>query len=148
LQRITQAEVLYNQVRTDRDARQERLAVIRKKLEEQKRDLASSATQINSPLTVKLKERLVDLEVRYSNLLVQDYSANHPKLAELKAEIDQAKQNLIQATMKLLEGEQPKGVIDPLSQLQKYLEESIALDIELQTLGAKEANLRKLLDSI
>lgn len=147
LQRITQAEVLYNQVRTDRDARQERLAVIRKKLEEQKRELASSVTQVNSPLTVKLKERLVELEVRYSNLLVQNYPENHPKLAELKAEINQAKENLIQTTLKLLEGETPKGVIDPLSQLQKYLEESIALDVELQALGAKEANLRQILDN-
>ncbi|MCI0696548.1 Wzz/FepE/Etk N-terminal domain-containing protein [candidate division KSB1 bacterium] len=147
LQRITQAEVLYNQVRTDKDARQERLAVIRKKLEEQKRDLASSVTQVNSPLTVKLKERLVELEVRYSNLLVQNYPENHPKMAELKAEIDQAKQNLLQTTMQLLEGEKPQGIIDPLSQLQKYFEESIALDVELQALGAKEANLRRILDS-
>jgi uncharacterized protein involved in exopolysaccharide biosynthesis/MinD-like ATPase involved in chromosome partitioning or flagellar assembly len=146
LQRITQAEVLYNQVRTDRDARQERLAVIQKKLEEQKRDLAGSVIQVNSPLTVKMKERLVELEVRYSNLLVQNYPANHPKLAELKAEINQVKHNLIQITMKLLEGEKPKGIIDPLSQLQKYLEESIALDVELQALGAKKANLRKILD--
>ncbi len=147
LQRITQAEVLYNQVRTDRDARRERLAVIKRKLEEQKRDLASSVTQVNSPLTVKLKERLVELEVRYSNLLVQNYPENHPKLAELKAEIAQAKQNLIQTTMKLLEGEKSEGIIDPLSQLQKYLEESIALDVELQALGAKEANLREILDN-
>jgi uncharacterized protein involved in exopolysaccharide biosynthesis/MinD-like ATPase involved in chromosome partitioning or flagellar assembly len=147
LQRITQAEVLYNQVRTDKDARQERLADVQKELEVQKRDLASSVTQISSPLTVKLKERLVELEVRYSNLLVQNYSENHPKMVELKTEIDQTKQNLIQTTMQLLEGGKPKGIIDPLSQLQKYLEESIALDAELQALGAKEAHLRKILDN-
>ncbi len=147
LQRITQAEVLYNQVQADKDARQKRLAAIQKKLEEQKRDLASSVTQVNSPLTVKMKERLVDLEIRYSNLLVQNYPANHPKLIELKAEIDQTKQKLVQTTVRLLEGEKPKGIIDPLSQLQKYLEESIALEVELQALGAKESHLRRILDN-
>lgn len=147
LQRITQAEVLYNKVQSDKDARQKRLAVIQKKLEEQKRDLASSITQVNTPLTVKLKERLVDLEVRYSGLLVQNYPENHPKLVELKAEIDQAKQNLVRTTMQLIEGENSKGVIDPLSQLQKYLEESIAVDVELQALNAQEGHLRKILDN-
>jgi tyrosine-protein kinase Etk/Wzc len=49
--------------------------------------------------------------------------------------------------MQILQGEKLKGVIDPISQLQKYLEESIALDIELQALGAQEAHLRKILDN-
>lgn len=146
LQRITQAEVIYNQVRTEKGAKQRRLAVIQKKLDEQKQDLASAVTQINSPLTVKLKEKLVELQVRYSNLQVQNYPENHPKMVELKEEIDQAKQNLIQTTMKILEGEKLKGVLDPISQLQKYLEESILLEVELQALGAQEAHLQKILD--
>jgi uncharacterized protein involved in exopolysaccharide biosynthesis/Mrp family chromosome partitioning ATPase len=147
LQRITQAEVLYNQILTDKDARKKRLSVTQKKLDEQKRDLASSITQTSSPLTVKLKEKLVELEIRYSNLLVQNYPADHPKMVELKAEIDQTKQNLIQSTVQILQGGKLKGVIDPISQLQKYLEESIALDVELQTLGAQEAHLRRTLDN-
>ncbi len=145
LQRITQAEVLYNQIQTDKDARQKRLSVIRKMLEEQKQDLASSVTQVTSPLTVRLKEKLVDLEVMHSNLLVQNYPEDHPKMVELKAEIEQTKQNLIQATVQILKGEKLKGVIDPLSQLQKYLEESISLEVELQAMGAQEAHLQKTL---
>jgi Mrp family chromosome partitioning ATPase len=49
--------------------------------------------------------------------------------------------------MQILQGGKLKGVIDPISQLQKYLEESIALDVELQTLGAQEAHLRRTLDN-
>jgi len=145
LQRITQTEVLYNQIQTDKDARQRRLTVIQKKLDEQKQNLASSMTQVNNPLTVRLKEKLVELEVRYSNLQVQNYPDNHPKLVELKAEIDQTKQNLIRTTLKLIDGDKPQGLIDPLSQLQKYLEEIIVLEVELQALSAQEDHLQKTL---
>ncbi len=147
LQRVTQAEVLYNQIQTEKDAQQKKLSVTLKKLDEQKQDLASSITQINSPLTVKLKEKLVEFEIRYSSLLVQNYPEDHPKMVELKAEINQTKQALIQSTMQILQGGKLKGVIDPISQLQKYLEESIALDVELQAVGAQEAHLRKTLNN-
>ncbi|MDZ7289984.1 MAG: Wzz/FepE/Etk N-terminal domain-containing protein [candidate division KSB1 bacterium] len=147
LQRITQAEVLFNQIQTDKDARQRRLAVIRKKLDEEKQELSSSVTQITSPVIVKLKEKLVELEVRYSGLQVQNYPENHPKMIELKTEITQTRENLIQATKQIFEGEKLKGVIDPLSQLQKYLEESILLEVELQALSAQEAHLQKILDN-
>jgi tyrosine-protein kinase Etk/Wzc len=147
LQRVTQAEVLYNQIQTEKDAQQKKLSVTLKKLDEQKQDLSSSITQINSPLTVKLKEKLVELEIRYSNLLVQNYPEDHPKMKDLKSEINQTKQALVQSTMQILQGEKLKGVIDPISQLQKYLEESIALDVELQAVGAEEAHLRKTLDN-
>jgi len=147
LERITQAEVLHNQIRSDKDARQKRLAATQKKLDEQKNDLASSVTQVTSPLTVKLKEKLVELQVRYSGLQVQNFPENHPKMIELKTEIDQTKQNLIQTTKQILDGEKLKGVIDPLSQLQKSLEESIVLEVELQGLSAQEGNLQKILNN-
>ncbi len=147
LQRVTQAEVLYNKIQTEKDAQQKKLSVTQKKLDEQKQDLTSSITQINSPLTVKLKEKLVELEIRYSNLLVQNYPEDHPKMKDLKSEINQTKQALVQSTMQILQGEKLKGVIDPISQLQKYLEESISFDVELQALGAQEAHLRKILDN-
>jgi len=147
LQRVTQAEVLYNQIQTGKDAQQKKLSVTLKKLDEQKQDLASSITQINSPLTVKLKEKLVELEIRYSSLLVQNYPEDHPKMKELKSEINQTKQGLVQTTVQILQGGKLKGVIDPISQLQKYLEESITLDVELQAMGAQEAHLRKTLDN-
>ena len=147
LQRITQVEGLSNQIQADKDARQKRLTVIQQKLDEQKKDLAGSATQISSPLTAKLKEKLVELEVKYSGLQVQNYPETHPKMVELKTEIAQTKQKLVQTTMQILQGEKFKGVTDPISQLQKYLEETIALDVELQALGAQGAHLQKILDN-
>jgi uncharacterized protein involved in exopolysaccharide biosynthesis len=84
LQRITQAEVLANQIQAQKDAWQKRLVVIQQKLDEQKKDLASSVTRISSPLTAKLKEKLVELEVKYSGLQVQNYPETHPKMVELK----------------------------------------------------------------
>lgn len=142
LQRVTQAENLHNRVKADQDAAQQKLAVIDKKLGAQKRDLASAVVQITDPLTAKLKEHLVELNVQYSSLQVQGHPDNHPKMAELRAEIEQTREKLVRTTQEILDGEKLKGVLDPMSQLKKNLEEAILLEVEVQALRAQSTNLR------
>lgn len=142
LQRITQAEVLLNRVKADRDAMLRKLSTIKKRLNEQKRDLTSSVVQITDPLTAKLKENLVELNVRYSSLQAQGQPDDHPKMVELRREIEKIKQELVRTTKQILEGEAFKGVIDPLSELKKNLEESTLLEVEVQSLSAQKANLQ------
>lgn len=146
LQRITQAEILFNRIKTDYDASRKKLAMVNKKLDEQKRDLAGSVVQITDPLIVKLKESLVELNVKYSNLQTQGLAEDHPKMVELSKEIDQTRQKIVRATMEILEGGKLKGVMDPISQLKKNLEEAILLEVEVQSLSAQKANLQKTLD--
>ncbi|MGH7451540.1 MAG: GumC family protein, partial [bacterium] len=145
LQRITQAEVLLNRVKADRDAMLRKLSTIKKRLNEQKRDLTSSVVQITDPMTAKLKENLVELTVRYSSLQAQGQSDDHPKMVELRREIEKIKQELIRTTKQILEGEAFKGVLDPLSELKKNLEESTLLEVEVQSLSAQKANLQETL---
>jgi hypothetical protein len=95
---------------------------------------------------MKIKERLIELEVKYAGLQAQNYAPDHPMMKGLKSEIEQFRQNLVRATVDLLQEQKLKGVIDPLSQLQKSLEESIALEVELQSLQVQEQYLRKTLD--
>jgi uncharacterized protein involved in exopolysaccharide biosynthesis/MinD-like ATPase involved in chromosome partitioning or flagellar assembly len=142
LQRVTQAENLRNRVKADQDAAQQKLAVINKTLGVQKRDLASSVVQITDPLTAKLKEHLVELNVQYSSLQVQGHPDNHPMMVELRAEIEQTREKLVRATQEILDGEKLKGVLDPISQLKKNLEEAILLEVEVQALRAQSANLQ------
>jgi hypothetical protein len=54
--------VLLNWIKADRDAALRKLTTIKKRLNEQKRDLPSSVVQITDALTVKLKENLVELQ--------------------------------------------------------------------------------------
>ena len=145
LQRITQAEVLHNQLQADKEAKQKRMEVLQQKLKEQKQDVTSSITQVSSTITTRLKEKLVDLEVRYSGLLAQNYPEKHPKMIELKAEIDQTREHLASQTREMFQKDEVKGVIDPISQMQKYLEESAMLEIELQSANAQEAHLKQTL---
>jgi len=146
LQRMTQVEVLLDRVNADEEAAKRKLTAINKNLGEQKRDLANAVVQITDPLIVKLKERLVELNVQYSSLQMQGFADNHPKITELKREIEQTKQRLVQTTAGILEKEKLEGVIDPISQLKKNLEESILLKVETQALSAQKANLQKTLN--
>jgi len=143
-ERITEAEVLYNQAKTNREAAEKRLSYIQQKLSEQRNQLIPSITETASPWIQKLKERLIDLEVQYTTLKVQDYPESHPKMRKLKDQIEQTKQNLKEEALRIAQGE---NVIDPLSQIQKFLEESVVLEIEIKTYQAQEDALRKIIDN-
>lgn len=146
LQRVTQAEVLFNQVGTQRKELQERLRVIQTKLDKGKQNLSKNVLKTNNPLAVKLKERLVNLEVTYSNFQVQGYPEDNPRMVELKNEIAEIKKSLVSETLKINDEGNMESLVDPFSQIREYLEESIELELDLQALTAKEGNLRKLLD--
>ncbi|MFQ5709359.1 MAG: GumC family protein [bacterium] len=143
LRRITDAEVKYNQVKARRQSTEERLAVIRDKLSQNKKKLVPTITDISSPSLQKLKEKLVQLQVQYTNLQVQDYPADHPKMMELSNAIEQTKKTLTGEALKLTQGE---IVVDPLSQIKSYLTQSVSLEIELETLKAQEKALQKVVN--
>ena len=102
LQRSTQAEIVYNEVLTRKKELQERLSAIQTKLESEKRDLTKNIVKTGSPMAVKLKERLVELEITYSNLQVQGFPVDNPKMIDLKSEVDQVKEHLVQETLRCL----------------------------------------------
>ncbi len=142
LKRVTEAEVQYNQVKANRHSVEERLAVIRKKLSQDRQRLVPTATDVTSPALTKLKERLVELQVQYTSLQVQDYSEKHPKMVELKNEIEETKNSLRREALKLVQGD---IVVDPLSQIHTYIEESISLEIDLEALKVQEKALKDIL---
>ena len=141
--RITGAEVLYNQTKADHDAAIKRLEYIQEKLSQQREDLGLNVTEVTNPWIQKLKGNLIDLEIQYTSLKVQNYSEDHPKMKQLSNQINRTKEKLKEETLKLAQGD---NLIDPLSQIQKFLEESITLDIEIQTYKARQEGLRKIID--
>lgn len=141
LQRITQVEIVLNRVKSDLYATQKQLSMINKRLDEQKQKLSQDVLQISDGLTARLKETLIELNVRYSDLEMQGLAENHPKMVEVRHHIEQTKQMIIQTTMQLLEGE----AIDPLSRLRANAEESIRLEVQVQSLTAQRNNLHSTL---
>ena len=140
LKRITEAEVLYNQACSDRKSAEHRLNYIQKRLAEQKSVLVPSITEVATPWARKLKQKLVDMEVQYTTLKIQDYSESHPQVVKLKDQIAQTKETLETEMLKIVKGER---IIDPLSELQDLLQETISLEINLETYKARENALHK-----
>ena len=147
LSRITQAEVLYNQIQTNKKASERKLSVVKQKIDEQKKNISGSIPETSNPMIAKLKERLIELEVQAASLQVQGYSEDHPQRQELSTEIEQVKQNLIKLTMGVIQDQNLKGMIDPLLSLKTYLEESVVLEIEIQGLLAQQGHLQETLQS-
>lgn len=147
LRRITQAEILDNQIKTDKEAKKEKLAVIQEKIDEQKKDVSGDFPESSSPTIVKLKEQLVDLEVQSASLQVQGYSEDHPRRQELINNIKRIKQSLLQLTMRMFKDKNLTSLVDPLSLLRNYVEESLTLQMEIQSLEAQQKHLQKTLQS-
>lgn len=145
LRRITGAEILHNKIQTEKEAGQKRLELVKNKIAEQKAGVSSSLTKPSTHLVAQLKGRLIERQVEYTNLQTAGYSENHTKMTELKSDIDQLKQKLVRMTVSILQDKSLAGILDPLSNLQKYLEESIRIEMEVETLHAQEGHLEKTL---
>lgn len=141
LKRLTEAEVLHNRVQGDRGAVEIRLETIQSRLAEQKKDLVPTITDIASPWTKKLKDKLVDLQSELTDLKVQGYDVQHPKIAKLIRDIELTKQTLADEAIKLV---QRGNIGDPLQQMENNLKETFRLQVELEALKAQETALKRI----
>jgi capsular exopolysaccharide synthesis family protein len=142
LRRLTEAEVLLNQVRGTRGSIETKLSTIQEKLSQQKQDIVPTITDIANPWTQKLKEKLVDLQSELASLRVQGYTDTHPKIVQLNRDIGQTKKTLAEEAIKLVEG----NIVDPLAQMQSMVNESFTLQVELEALKAQEAALSNIVN--
>ena len=143
LKQITEAEVLLTTAKSQKKATDQRLRYIRQKIQSEQSDLMPNATDIIIPRVEKLSDKLVDLELQRTDLLMKGYSRQHPKLTKLKEEIDQTRNNLASETEELIQ----KGkFIDPLSQLKDFLKEAITLEANSKAYGAQVRTLKAILN--
>lgn len=140
--RVTAAEVEYNKVQSEHKASKQRYDFVQAKLAKERKDLVPSITTVTSTWAQELKKKLIDLEVQYTSLKVQNYDDNHPKMRQLRSQIDETKESLRQETLKIAQGE---TTIDPLSQIQQNLEELATLEVEIHTYEAQEKALESIL---
>ncbi|MFX0132629.1 MAG: GumC family protein [Candidatus Hodarchaeota archaeon] len=141
LSRITGAEVAYNQVKTEREALEQRMHYVNQKIQE----LAPSITLTYSPEAQQLKQQLMKFETQYSSTQLQDdISENHPEILSLKQKISQLKKELSQ---ELLKTAQQEILIDPLSHIRNLLQEAIALELDLEAYKVREMEMKKIMDN-
>ncbi|MDZ7376910.1 MAG: polysaccharide biosynthesis tyrosine autokinase [candidate division KSB1 bacterium] len=139
LKNLTDAEVSYNQAKTEREALEQR----KRYIEQKKREVAPSLIVSNSKSTEQLKQDLLNLETQYSNLQLQASPEDQTKLASLREKINQTKQDLIN---ELMRNAMRENLVDPLSQLRSLLQESITIEVDLETYKAREQGLKRIMD--
>jgi uncharacterized protein involved in exopolysaccharide biosynthesis/Mrp family chromosome partitioning ATPase len=143
LKQITEAEVLLTSAKSQKQATEQRLSYVHQKIQSEQKELMPSATETIIPRLEKLSNRLVELELQRTDLLVKGYSNQHPKLVKLAKEINQTRENLSNETQELIQ----KGkFVDPLSQLKDFLQEAITLEANLKAYEAQEQTLKRILD--
>jgi len=140
--RISDAEIECNRVKAEHEAAEKRLIFIESKLVQQRKDLVPAITTITSPWAQRLKASLIELEVQYTTLKVQDYADNHPKMQQLKSQIAETQKNLREETLKIARGE---NTIDPLSQIEADYREVASLKVQIHTFQAQQNALDSIL---
>ncbi len=142
LRQVTEAEVLLTAAESQKHATEQRLRFIRQKIEAEQSELLPNVTETIIPRLQKLNNRLVELELQRTELLMKGYTNEHPKLVNLAAEIQQTRDNLSSETQELI----AKGkFVDPFSQLKDFLREAITLEADLKAYEAQVQTLRKIL---
>jgi uncharacterized protein involved in exopolysaccharide biosynthesis/Mrp family chromosome partitioning ATPase len=142
LKRITEAEIFYNKAQANRESSENRLKFVQKRLLKDRKELVPSVLETSSPLVRRFKEDLINLEIEYTKLKVQNYPESHPKMVELNSKIDQTMQRLTDEALKITKDEK---LIDPLSQIQRLMEEIIQVEIEIETYRAQEKASKQVL---
>lgn len=143
LRQITEAEVLLTSAKAQKQATEQRLNYILQKIQSEQHDLMPNATETIIPRLEKLNNKLVELELQRTDLLVKGYTDEHPKLIKLAEEIDQTREKLSNETQDLIQ----KGkFVDPLSQLKDFLQEAITLEANLKAYEAQVRTLNKILE--
>jgi len=143
LKQITEAEVLLNTAKSQQKATEQRLKFIRGKIQSEQNGLVATATDALIPRLEKLSDKLVDLELQRTDLLMKGYSKQHPRLVKLDREISQARQNLASETKQLI---RQGKFVDPVSQLGDLLQESVTLEANLKAYEAQVRALTKILN--
>lgn len=141
LENLTETEVEYNQVKTQREALEQRRRFIEQKMQEL---LPSLAVSGNNSIAQQLKEELVRLETQYSSLQQKAGPEDEKNMASIRADINHTKQQLINELMRHAIQE---NLVDPLAQIRGMLQESITIEAELQALKPREQALQNSLDA-
>lgn len=134
LSSLTDIEVAYNQAKTEREVLEQR----KRYIEQKKQELLPSLVVSDNQAVQQIKSELMILERQHAELQQQEGPDKQNALASLKDRINQTKRELIDELMK---NGVRENLADPLSQVRNLLQESITLEVELESYKAREQGL-------
>ena len=142
LKKITEAEVLLTSAMANKQSVENQLEFVQNKINVQQEELIPMATETITPRMDKLKEKLVDLEIQKTDLVMRGYSTNHPKIMKLDEDINVTRKSLSFETREMI---QRGKFVDPLSQLKEFLQDAITLEADLNAYSAQVNTLQNIL---
>jgi len=143
LRKATEAEVVYNSTLAELGSAQKRLATVTQTIAEQRKELVPTVTSIAGSSTQILRDKLVELEAQSAQLSLQKYPDDHPEVIRLRREIERTKNALMEEALKLSKA---SDIGDPLPRIERRIEESVSLQIEVEGLKARTEALKQTVD--
>ena len=113
------------------------LEALNEKINEKKQNSNFTSDMINSPQIDKLRSRLMELQLSL-NAKLETLTEKDPEVIALKQKVDVATKQL-QAEFEKIRKESGITSLDPISELQNSIQESISLDTKLKGLEYKTA---------
>jgi succinoglycan biosynthesis transport protein ExoP len=147
--RLTQTEQALVEVEANRKMVQTRLAALREKIEQQKKNpppAAPAAPAATPPDIRRLRDQLAQLESTLLDLQTR-YTEEHPRVVLVKDRIAEV-QRLLGAAVKESTPVTPAPGAVPPQERVNFAEQVVALETALLTLGAQEEALRRQADSL
>jgi len=143
LLRVSQIDGSYQIAKADRAKTEQRLKVVREMLEQKRLQLGPSMSDFSEPMIKQLKNNWTQLQNDYIRQQLLGVPEDNPKMVQMRAELNSIRNRLAEQTRKLAERE---NVIDPLSEIAGLYEETVNLELELETLRTQERSLASALD--
>jgi polysaccharide chain length determinant protein (PEP-CTERM system associated) len=144
VKQLAEFESMLNEAKIELESNQKRLAYMKTQLDERKSRLLDEVTQISTPMIQKLREEMAELEALRAEYVSQGVQEEHPKMQQILNRINETKNKLIAETSDLVS--RNLTLKDPLAYSQNLLGDILNLEIEIQSLSAREDGLQKIVD--
>ncbi len=138
LSRVSQIDVAYQQAKAERAKTEEKLRAVNAKISSSQKNLVPAITDVSTQVVRQMKEQLAKLRDQYTQLLLQGVPENNPKLVQMHADMERIRGNLANEARRIVEAD---NIIDPLSQMSKFFEQKVDLELQVETLRSQEQSL-------
>ncbi|MBN1482203.1 polysaccharide biosynthesis tyrosine autokinase [candidate division KSB1 bacterium] len=138
LQLAKKIELMYQEAKNERERSEQLLNSVNSQIYQQQKNLAPSLTNVSNQMIQQFKKQLTTLQDDYIKLQLQGVPEDNPKMAEIKNDMVQVRQNLAEEARKIAEQE---NLIDPVSQISSLYQRRVELELKLQMLRTQEHSL-------
>lgn len=143
MRRLTEAELQMDRLNTQIQTIREDLKTVDIKLTEQQTDIVPEAQNLGTDWAQVLRKKQIDLSVQFQDLKMQGYPDDHPKMVDLQKEISTVRTELSKKVKELAE---TQNALDPILQLQKFVQQKLDMQLQLESLQAQKNSVQSNID--